>query len=251
MASEWGQFRTTEGEVVVTDGAIRIDRTPTGYLSAQLARWRRGSLQTRVRALARVLGLAMFAAYVLYRVHRMLSVNPGVLATLPLGFLAFTLVPFWITHGRATTIRWGEISAVTLDLEDRDLTITHEVSSRLAVAYGAVGQSSKGGAYLGTLFDPGEVRTTLRLTAAEEGRAARDTIRATPLESQFEVRRHGADDPEGRTVYRVETVDGVVFCERCESQVSPADETCPNCDYRLRVQRPHDGDGGPQRRGRV
>jgi hypothetical protein len=45
------------------------------------------------------------------------------------------------------------------------------------------------------------------------------------------------------TTYRVIVKSGVCFCERCRSQVSPSDGTCPACGYAIRVR--SSGDQAP------
>lgn len=42
---------------------------------------------------------------------------------------------------------------------------------------------------------------------------------------------------ETETVYRVETEDGVPFCEHCGAKVSPTADTCRSCGDALRVER--------------
>jgi hypothetical protein len=50
------------------------------------------------------------------------------------------------------------------------------------------------------------------------------------------TRRRPVDPEDHETTYRFVTEDGVYFCESCDTQVSPADATCPACGYALRVR---------------
>jgi hypothetical protein len=49
------------------------------------------------------------------------------------------------------------------------------------------------------------------------------------------TRRRPVDPVDHETTYRFVTEDGVYFCESCDTQVSPADATCPAGGYALGV----------------
>jgi len=127
---------------------------------------------------------------------------------------------FWSNHVGETTIPLSTVDTITLDEEAGILVITHESDHD----------------YFGSLRnDTGE--TTLSLPTDDDVREATEVFRLRGID----VEEPGTEAPE--TTYRVIVKSGVCFCERCRSQVSPSDRTCPACGYAIRVR--SSGDHAP------
>jgi hypothetical protein len=234
MHHGWGSFRTTTGEVSVGDDAIRIDRSPRVFIRGQLSRWRRGSSAERATALVRITGFLFGHVLLLYR---LLAIGEaGTLATLlsSLCLAAVGVGAFWVTYLRATTVPLAAVTRVTVDADERELVVVVDPEQR------ATGSDARGRVCaldrLVSLLWSDDARTTLPLRSEDDVRAARAVFRTRGVLV--------ADDPVGpvETVRRVTTRGGAVFCEDCGTQVSPADRTCPACDYALRVERPRESD---------
>lgn len=211
--SSW-QFRTTRGVVTVEDDAIVRKSTPTLFLEGQLKRWRNGDRRERATVAFRVAGFVVSVFTIAYHVALLADVEPGWSAALAVGVVGFLAVSFWQQYLRATTIHQSGIERVTVDDDERQLTITHEADD----------------GPLSILKDD-RTETTLRLGTADDLRKAREICRLRGVDLE--------PDPSGEetgTTYRVFTRSGVCFCERCRSQVSPSDGACPACGYVLRVE---------------
>jgi|AntDeeMinimDraft_5_1070356.scaffolds.fasta_scaffold22311_1 hypothetical protein len=239
MNHGWGSFRTTEGDVVVGDEVLRIDRSSRKFLQGQRSRWRHGSHEERLKAAARiVLFLILFlsTASQLYRITE----APTVLAVLAVfGFVA-GLVGFWAKRVRGTAVPLSAIEGITLDTDERELTIVHDANSRPSVLGGKGGQQWFPTDDLFSIFVTGETETTLTLRTADDAREARTIFRTRGIVEDIDTPKSGVEETE--TEYHFETKNGVVFCEQCGSQVSPSDRTCPACDHALRVERAKNDD---------
>ena len=211
--SSW-QFRTTRGVVTIEDDAIVRKSTPSLFLAGQRQRWRNGDLRERAKVAFRVVAFVFSAVAFAYHVALLADVEPGLSAALYAGTAGFLALSFWNQHLRATAIERSAIERVTVDDDERELTITHETDDGLL-----------------SLFGDDRKETTLRLGTADDLRNAREICRLRGIELE-----PAPSGDETETTYRVFTRDGVCFCERCRSQVSPSDAACPACDYSLRVE---------------
>jgi len=230
--------RVTDGKLVVENDALRIDRTPLKFLKGQASVVKHGDDADRLRALGSFAGLVLLPVLV-YVNALVFAENPTtldgrwsaltvtvVLAGLSLNYLLQSVVPT------------AAIEEISLVRDDRELTIRYR-GDRAALRVPVLGRvNALHGVkrYLPFSWVGSDVtETTFRLRSDEDVRAATRAFQLTGLGDVFEA----SDQPsEERRTFRRErvTVDrGVVFCGRCESQVSPSDDTCPSCDYSLRV----------------
>ena len=214
MSDESWRFRTTRGVVTVDGDAIRVRSTPRYFLSGQLSRWRHGGRWERAKIAVALGGFLSSMLQLLFFLvdaggpGHPLEGAPYVVSAAIFGYV------IWSNHVGETTIPLSAVDAVTLDDEAGELTVHHDSGRGPTSAFGT---------------DDGE--TTLTLPTRADRRDARGIfrLRGVDLLDPEEL----ADDDE--TVYRVHVRDGATFCERCESQVSPSDGTCPACGYAIRV----------------
>ena len=233
MSQGWGAFHTTEGDVSVADSAIRISRSPRKFLRGQLARWRHGSAAQRVQALTRIIGFCSLPLLLVWSLSAASEMPLELALVFSLSLLLFSVVPFWSTHFRETTIPLSSIEEITLDTETRELVIVQDRSSGAA----PLDNSGFGGrilrTYLGWTTESGGSKTTLKLRSSDDIRTAKSVFRSRKSLAGFEL----TTPTQTETEYRVTSENGVVFCADCGKQVSPNDRTCPSCGYALRVQR--------------
>lgn len=204
---------TTEGYLVVDEASLRIEADLEQFLEGQTARWDEGDAADRLLVLVTYLvPLALFwAAAAVYDPTGVGTVLvPGLFAVLGLGLLSY--------HVRLgdVEIDHDAVEAVELDLGERtvDLEYTDYRPTRWATP------------------DQSGYSTTLRFPSDEAAERARTVLAESGLADRLDVTE--ADDGDVETDYRVDVEDGVLFCESCGTQVSPADERCPTCDYGLR-----------------
>ena len=238
MDHGWGSFRTTEGDVSVGDEVLRIHRSPRKSIQGQRSRWRHGNRREQLKATARIvlfLILSLSTAAQLYRITE----APTLLVILTVLGLAASLVTFWTKRIRGAAVPLSAIENVTLDTDDRELTIVHDAEGRPSVLGGAAGKRWFLSDDPFSVFATGETETALTLRTADDAREARTVFRTRGIAEDIDRQ---SDAGETETEYRFETKGGVVFCEQCGSQVSPSDRTCPACDHALRVERPKNAD---------
>ena len=238
MSQGWGTFHTTKGDVSVGDSAIRINRSPRKFLRGQLAQWRHGSIAQRIQALIRIIGFGSLPLFLVWSLSTAWEMPLGLALFFSLSLLLFSVIPFWSTHFRETTIPLSSIEEITLDTETRELVIVQDQSSGAQ----PVDNSGFGDrilrTYLGWMTETGGSETRLKLRSSEDIRTVKSIFRSRKSLAGFELRK----PTQTETEYRVTSKNGVVFCADCGRQVSPSDRTCPSCGYALRVQRPVESD---------
>ncbi len=217
MDRSWGTVRTARGELIVEQDALHLHTSPRQYVAGQVARFRKGSRGQRLRALGAVLLLLLFPIFLAQRLLNAADAGASLALLLATLYVGATTLQFWGRYGRDTRIPRSAIEDLTVDPDERELVVEHT-------------------------HDPGRLpslrltsaprETTLRLPSSDEVQKARTLLRSVRIADDVEL-------SDGRTVteYQVETRNGVVFCEACDSQVSPTDDRCPACDTRLRVER--------------
>lgn len=210
MDQGWGSFRTTEGDVSVGNNTLQISKTPKKFLRGQLSHRQKGDHSQQIAAIFRIFWFLLFPLYTIYQLYMAFGMSIGVVASLSFITIATNIVGFWMKHFRGTRIQLSDIEDIVLDVDNRELTITHNATGRLDV------------------FGRNESKTNLILRTTEDVREAR---------AMFRMRGISVSKPEEtETKYRVNTKNGVVFCEQCGSQVSPSNRTCSVCDYALRIE---------------
>ena len=237
MHHGWGSVRTTEGELSVGDEALHVSNAPRTFLRGQFARLRHGDRREGMVALFRIAGFLVLPLLVASRLYTAPWASLGLATVVSLGLAVLGLVPFYANHLRGTTIPLSAIEDVTLDADERELTITHATEGPLSRLWDPDDEDGRGwfGAdWLRSLFGERETETTLTLRSADDMSAARSILRTRGLIADGRL----AEREPTETAYRINTERGVAFCERCGSQVSPGEPTCPACDYALRVERP-------------
>jgi len=232
-----GRFRTTDGEVSVDDEAVRIHRRPKTYLRSQFARWYSSGYAGRAVAACKV-GLFLSIPVLLFSRVFLASGSDGSELAFALVALAGGLFTVWRRFYRPTEIPLADVSDVTLDPDERTLTVTFDAGGRL---FGPGGRKEGRGLKSYWSDDPfrgfetGTTERTTRLPTDDDVREARSAFRLVDLDV-------GDPPAETDTEYRVVTESGVVFCESCRSQVSPSDRACPACGYELHVHSPVEPD---------
>ena len=238
MSQGWGTFHTTEGDVSVADSAIRINRPPRKFLRGQLSCWRHGSNAQRIRALIRIISFCSLPLFLVWSFYTVSEMSLGLALLFSLSSLLFSVVPFWSTHFRETTIPLSSIEDITLDTDKRELVIVQAQSSGAS----PVDSSDFGGrilrTYLGWLTAAGGSKTTLKLRSSDDIRKVQSVFRSRKSLAESELTK----PTQTETEYRVTSKNGVVFCADCGKQVSPSDRTCPSCGYALRIQRTVESD---------
>lgn len=212
MSDRSWRFQVARGVVTVRDDAIGVRSTPGDYLAGQRRHWESTDRWGRVAVSVRVVGFLSSLLGVLYHFATVgvdgvgLRSAPYVLTLCLFGYA------LWQHHVGETTIPRDRIEAVTLDDDERELTVRHEPDPGLR-----------------SLFRSDVVETTLSLPTPEDVREAREIFRLRGVELR------DAPPAEQKTVHRLRVRDGVCFCPACNTQVSPGDAACPACGYAIRV----------------
>jgi hypothetical protein len=213
MSEASWQFNTTIGVVTVREDTIAVRSTPGYFLAGQRSHWRHGGRWERAKLLFSLGGLLSSGFGIAFHLSQVGPTGLGVQSAPHVLALVLFLFIIWSNHIGEQTIPLSAVDTITLDEDEGTLVITHERAHD----------------YL-SVFRDEEVETTLSIPTADNVREAKEIFRLRDIEL-------GAPDAdEGGTTYRVRTRNGACFCERCHSQVSPSDSTCPACGYAIRVQ---------------
>jgi hypothetical protein len=243
MGGHGGSFRTAVGEVTVDGDAVRINEELRAHVRRQVARWRHGERWAGVKAAFRF-GLVLAALPLL--LFRLLEAWDTATA----GMLAFVVTmtglqlgSAWRHYTRETEIPRSDVSTVTLDPDERELTVQFDAGTLLGPPDGAGIKTYPSDEPM-RMFETGGTERTMTLPTDDDVRDARSAFHLVGIDIDESAGASDGerDDGETETEYRVTTRKGAVFCDECRSQVSPSDETCPSCDYALRVDRPIESD---------
>lgn len=215
MADRAWRFRTTTGVATIRDDAITTRSTPRQFLAGQSVRWRHGSRRERVKVAGAVVGFLVSIVLLAYHLYLVVDAGFSWSWALALGTVGVLVYSLWNERVRRTTIPRSAISTVSLDADERRLTVTHETGDGPLSA-----------------FRDDVAETTMTLGTEDDLRRAREIFRLRGIA----LEPAPADPDETETTFRVLTRDGACFCERCRRQVSPSDRQCPACDYALRVE---------------
>jgi hypothetical protein len=237
MTRHWGTVRTTEGEVVVDWDGVVIDRSPRKFLAGQFTRSRDGRLPGRMHARFKILFFLVTPALVAIQLVWSAGSSYPLHPWLSYLIVGLPLVSTAVYHFRPTRIPRSAVTEMALDVADRELTLTYETESRVDLLRFQTGMPSGAREFGGELVTPTGHEATVQLTLPSESAVqdARTILGTTTLADEVTVREPGEHRSDGETTYRVETDRGAVFCGRCGRQVSPADNVCSACEYRLRV----------------
>lgn len=238
MAHGWGTIRTIEGEITVGDDAIRIHKSPRKFLQGQRSRWQNGTRWQQLMAAIGIGSLLLIPFFVVARLTSFSEMPVELVVYFSFVLVFFSVIPFWLRHFRETKIPLSAIEDATLDTDERELTVIHDVGSGLPI----VGSDGDRRWFLSddpfSLFAKGEVETKLTLRTADDVHKARTVFRTRGITDDLDVPKAGETEME----YRVDTKGGVVFCEHCGTHVSPSDKVCPACEYMLHVEQPVETD---------
>lgn len=212
MRDVWGEFDLTTGRAIVGDDAISIRSRPSELLAGQLALFRRGNTTDRLIVLVRAAAVLAAHGFMVLSLHQLVVGGLDTEVVIETATVGVGTASLWHRFGRDTMVPVATIREATVRPGDRRFELVYDRRAGPLSRYLA-----------------GPASTRLRFRTAADAHEAREILRARGIEVT-----DGADD--GPTTYRVETRNGVVFCERCESQVSPSDRTCPACDYALHVE---------------
>lgn len=221
MDRSLGTVRTGRGELVVEPDALHLRKSPREFLTGQGARFREGTMRQRLRAVRAIGALLLFLALLGYHLLDAAGTTAGLALLMTALYVGGTVHQFREQYVTDTHIPRSEIEDVTLDPDDRELTVEHTHDPGRLPS-----------------LTPGSRETTLELPGYDEFREAKTLLRLVRPDDEFEADTHRDRDREYVEYdYRVETRDGVVFCEACDARVSPSDDRCPSCNVRLRVER--------------
>ena len=214
------RFTVTRGVVTVREDAIGIRSTPGYFLAGQRSRWRYGDRWERGKLVVSAGGLLFSILGMAYHFSQVGIAGVGSQSASHVFAVVLFAYMFWSNHVGETTIPLSTVDTITLDEEAGTLVVTHEPNHD----------------YFGSLRDE-TTETKLSIPTEDDVREAAEIFRL-----------RGIDVKEPRTevletTYRVLVKSGVCFCERCRSQVSPSDGTCPACGYAIRVR--SSGDQAP------
>jgi hypothetical protein len=237
MDQGWGTFRTTDGDVSVSDDTIRIHKTPKKFLYGQLSHWHNGSRWQQVGAVVKIVGLLLTSFSIVYQLDTISDMPVGLMAFLYSAAFIIDVYMVWKKHLRETRIPLSAIDDVTFDRDERELTVNHDAERRWSAADDNSSQRWSLRDSLLDFLEMDKTETTMTLRTADDIRKARTIFRTRGISEDIM-----SEHEETETEYRVDTKNGVVFCERCGSQVSPSDRTCPTCNYTLRVEQPVETD---------
>lgn len=221
MSDASWRFRTTDGVVTVRHDAIVIHSRPWQFLAGQRARWRHGDRSERLRTVGRLAAYAgmFYTSFKFIELAGQLA--PGSTQLLVTAAAAAVIgYSLYREYACDTTIPRSEIASITLDEDDRELTIAHDEQHRLRRA-----------------LSGDETETSLTLPSMDDVREARQVL---GLRS-YDVER-AEDAAETVTAHRYVARDGATFCPGCNRQVSPSDGTCGRCGTVLRYERPVGGE---------
>jgi hypothetical protein len=237
MNGGWGSFRTVEGDATVGDDALHIGRSPRKFLRGQRTRWHDGGRKRQLVAVGKLLGFLLPLLFAIYQASAMLDTTIGTVAALSLALVALDPLHRLWKRTRSTRIELSTIERVALDETDRELRVTHDASGRLARLDARIRRWLSARGFSAT--DETATETTLTLLTDDDVRTARTALRTRGIHVAIDSPE---DENEAETEYHYEIRNGVVFCERCGSQVSPNDRTCPSCERPLKVERTTDSD---------
>ncbi|EMA38091.1 zinc ribbon domain-containing protein [Halococcus hamelinensis] len=234
MDGGWGSFRTIDGSASVGDDALRIERSPRKFLRGQRTRWHDGGRKRQLVAVGKLLGFLLPLLFAIYQASAMLDTTIGTVAALSLALVALDPLHRLWKRTRSTRIELSTIERVALDETGRELRVTHDRAGRLARLDVRVRRWLSARGFSAT--DGTATETTLTLLTDDDVRAARTALRTRGIHVTVDS-PEDENETETETEYHYEIRNGVVFCERCESQVSPNDRTCPSCERPLKVER--------------
>jgi hypothetical protein len=220
MSEESWRFRVTRGIVAVREDAIGIRSTPGYFLTGQRNRWRYGDRWERGKLVISASGLLFSILGTAYHFSQVGVGGVGLQSASHVFAVVLFAYLFWSNHVGETTIPLSTIDTITLDEEEGTLVVTHEPNHD----------------YFGSLRNE-TTDTKLSIPTEDDIREATEIFRLRGID----VEEPGTEALE--TTYRVIVKSGVCFCERCRSQVSPSDGTCPACGYAIRVR--SSGDQAP------
>lgn len=221
MSEESWRFRTTSGVVTVGEDAIGIRSTPGYFLAGQWSRWRYGDRWERGLLLFNLGGLLSSMLGVGYHFSQVGVTGVGLQSTPHVFVVVLFAYLFWSNHVGETTIPLSTVDAITLDEDDVTLVVSHEPTQGVLA-----------------LFREDKIETTLSIPTRDDIQEAKEIFRLRGID----LKEPEADETE--TTYRVHVRNGACFCERCRSQVSPSDGTCPACGYAIRVKTNREGTPG-------
>lgn len=238
-------FRTAAGEVSVDGDAVRISKAPGAHLRSQVVRWRRGERRERVGAALRFGLIPIALSLSLLRLLGTWDAAASGMVAFVVTMTGLELASLYRRYTRGTEIPLSDVSTVTLDADERELTVTFDAGSLLRPPDGAGIKTYRSDGPM-SAFETGETEWTMTLPTDDDVRDARSAFRLAGVSvdedtGASEAKRYDGET-ETETEYRMTTRNGVVFCEECGSQVSPSDRVCPSCDYTLRVERPVEDD---------
>jgi hypothetical protein len=213
MSEDSWRFRTTNGVVTVRDDAIGIRSTPGYFLAGQRSRWRYGGRWERGKLAITAGGLLSSTLGTAYHLSQVGIAGAGLQSASHVFAVVMFAYMFWSNHVGETTIPLSTVDTITLDEEAGRLVVTHEPNHE----------------YFGS-FRNETTETKLSIPTEDDVREAKEIFRLRGID----VEAPSTEAPE--TTYRVIVKSGVCFCERCRSQVSPSDGTCPACGYAIRVR---------------
>jgi hypothetical protein len=220
MSEDSWRFRVTTGVVTVREDAIGIRATPGYFLAGQRSRWRYGDRWERGKLAVGAGGLLFSILGTVYHFSQVGVAGVGSQSAPHAFAVVLFAYLFWSNHVGETTIPLSTVDTITLDEEAGRLVVSHEQNHDY---FGSLGN------------EPTE--TKLSIPTDDDVREAEEIFRLRGID----VEEPGTEAPE--TTYRVLVKRGVCFCERCRSQVSPSDGTCPACGYAIRVR--SSGDRAP------
>jgi hypothetical protein len=213
MSEESWRFRVTRGVVTIRGDAIAIRSTPGYFLAGQRSRWRHGGRWDRAKLALNAVGLLWSVLQVAYHFSRVGVAGVGWMSVPYALAFAFFAWAFWSNHVGETTIPLSAVDTVTLNEADGELVVKHERDRGYLAPFGG-----------------NTTETTFSLPTEEDVSEAKEVLRFRGVDVQ-EPREEGTE-----TTRRVLVRAGACFCERCRSQVSPADASCPGCGYTLRLR---------------
>ena len=213
MSEDSWRFTVTRGVVTVQEDAIGIRSTPGYFLAGQRSRWRYGDRWERGKLVVSAGGLLFSILGTAYHFSQVGVAGVGLQSASHVFAVVLFAYVFWSNHVGETTIPLSTVDTITLDEEAGTLVVTHEPNHD----------------YFGSLRNE-TTETKLSIPIEDDVREATEIFRLRGIDVEE------PDTEALETTYRVIVKRGVCFCERCRSQVSPSDGTCPACGYTIRVR---------------
>jgi|GEM_PF-1468791 len=243
MGGHGGTFRAAVGEVSVDGDAVRINEEPRAHVRRQVARWRHGERWDRARAAFRLAAILIVPLLLVFRLEEAWNTATAGMLAFVLTMTGLQVASVWRHYTRETEIPLSDVSTVTLDSDERELTVRFDAGTVLRPPDG-IGIKTYRSDESMKMFATGETERTMTLPTDDDVRDARSAfhLAGVSVDESVGASEGGRHDGETETEYRVTTRKGAVFCEECGSQVSPSDKVCPSCDYALRVDRPVEDD---------